>query len=869
MYWRVKLIMQGFVKKNARNLILVAVIIVLIALFSALSPTFFSVGTLMNFFRQNVVLLIAALGTMICMLTGGLDLSVGATGGFAAMCAALVMQNMGMDSPAAFAVGVIIMIVVGVVVGAVNGFFIGYMGISPFMTTLATKAICGGATLAISANSRVIVSNAAFLWLGATRIDIPLGSTVAKLPVSLLLAVVAIVFAFVLIRKSTFGRKLYAVGSNMTAATCSGIKSKRVIFSAYVINSVMMCIAAIIWVGRSSAATPTQGEGFEFQVLTAVILGGTSLAGGSGTILGTCLGCAIYATIYTGLSMMSASQAFIYVIQGVLIITSVYIDVRMNMGGKKVRKSKTEKVKSEAVPEAAHGKAENDEVCKLVDANEQKVLELRSISKEFPGVKALSDVSMTIERGKVHAIMGENGAGKSTLMKILTGVYTKDGGEILVDGHPVSIKNPNEARRLGISIIYQEMAQVPLMTVAQNIFLGKELKGKVPFLLDRATMRKESRKLLDDFGLYMDVETLIQDCRVGQQQMVEIAKAISAKAWVVVMDEPTGAISEEDTKRLFNLIAELKAQNVAIVYISHRMAEIFEIADRITILRDGQHILTEDVAKITEKELVRAMVGRELNDIFNREKAEIGDVVLDVQNISREGVFEPISFQVHAGEVLGFSGLIGAGRTEIMRCVFGLDKMTTGEITLNGQKLTLHGSADAINAGICMVSEDRRRESIFPNMSVKDNVAMPSLKRISKGGILDYSQVDAIAEEYVEKLSVKTPSLEQHLGNLSGGNQQKVCLAKWLAMNPKVLIFDEPTRGIDVGAKAEIHKLIEGLAKQGMAIIMISSELPELLGASDRIIVLYEGMKTGEYKVDGTVTQEMLMASASGLKSVE
>lgn len=853
--------MQGFVKKNARNLILTAVIVILIALFSALSPSFFSVGTLMNCLRQNVVLLIAALGTMICMLTGGLDLSVGATGGFAAMCAALVMQRIGMDSPAAFAAGVAIMVGVGVIVGAVNGFFIGYMGISPFMTTLATQAICSGATLAISSNSRVIVTNKAFLWLGATSVKVPLGSTTAKIPVSLLLGAAALIFAYILIRKSIYGQKLYAVGSNITAATCSGIKSKRVIFSAYVINSVMMCLAAVIWVGRSSAATPVQGQGFEFQVLTAVILGGCSLAGGSGTILGTALGCAIYATIYTGLSMMSASQALIYVIQGVLIIASVYADVRMNMRSVKP-------VKKTAV-QTPSSHAENETVFRMVEANQQHVLELRGISKEFPGVKALSGVNMTIERGKVHAIMGENGAGKSTLMKILTGVYTKDEGEILIDGHPVTIKNPNEARRLGISIIYQEMAQVPLMTVAQNIFLGKELKSRVPLLLDRGRMRAESRKLLDNFGLQMDVETLIQDCRVGQQQMVEIAKAISANAWVVVMDEPTGAISEDDTRRLFELIGELKKQNVAIVYISHRMAEIYEIADQITILRDGQHILSEDVANITEKELVRAMVGRELNDIFNRQKADIGDVVLDVKNISREGVFEPISFQVRAGEVLGFSGLIGAGRTEIMRCIFGLDKMTTGEVWLNGQKLTIHQPSDAINAGICMVSEDRRRESIFPMMSVKENIAIPSLSRMSHFGMLDFEAAETCARKYVDALSVKTPALEQHLGNLSGGNQQKVCLAKWLAMDPKVLIFDEPTRGIDVGAKAEIHKLIESLAKQGMAIIMISSELPELLGASDRVIVLYEGMKTGEYVVDGSVTQEMLMASASGLTPAE
>ncbi|MBQ9837371.1 MAG: ATP-binding cassette domain-containing protein [Oscillospiraceae bacterium] len=854
--------MKGFVKRNARELILVLVIVVLIALFSAVSDSFIAVGTLMNFLRQNVVLLIASLGMLLCMLTGGLDLSVGATGGIAAMCAALAMQAVGGEGFATALVGFVVATAVGCLVGCINGYFIGYVGISPFMTTLATQAMCGGAMLAISGNTRIAVAPKAYLWLGATSIKIPLGGTTARLPVSLLLAAVAIVFVYIILRKTGYGRKIYAVGGNQTAATCSGIRSKKVIFSTYVINSTMMGIASIVWVGRTMAATPVMGDGLEFQVLTAVILGGASLAGGSGTIIGTVLGVIIYATIYTGLSMTSAPQSLIYVIQGVLIIISVYIDITMRTAsGRALKKKKKETAAAAAAP--VH--AENEEIVKMVTADQQSVLQLRNISKSFPGVKALSDVSMDIERGKVHAIMGENGAGKSTLMKILTGVYTKDEGQIMVDGHPINVKNPTEARRLGISIIYQEMAQVPLMTVAENIFLGKELKKKFPLFLDRGTMKAQSRKLLDDFGLTMDVNTLIQDCRVGQQQMVEIAKAISAKSWVVVMDEPTGAISEEDTKRLFNLIAELKKQNVAIVYISHRMAEIYEIADQITILRDGQHILTKDVADISEQELIRAMVGRDVNNVFDREKAEIGEVVLDVQNISREGVFEPISFQVHAGEVLGFSGLIGAGRTEIMRCLFGLDKMDSGTITLNGQQLRIHGVADAVKAGICMVSEDRRRESIVPLMSVKENIALPSLKQMSKNGMLDFKAIDETAQHYVDSLSIKTPTLEQQLGNLSGGNQQKVCLAKWLARDPKVLIFDEPTRGIDVGAKAEIHKLIERLAKSGMAIIMISSELPELLGASDRIIVLYEGIKTGEYVVDETLTQEKLMASASGL----
>lgn len=861
--------MKGFVKKNARELVLVLVIAILIILFSFVSDTFLSVGTLMNLLRQNVVMLIASMGMLICMLTGGMDLSVGATGGLAAMCSALVMQAVGMDKPTTALIGFVVVVLVGLVVGSINGYFVGYMGINPFMVTLATQAMCSGAVLAISGNSRVIVTNKVFTWLGATSVKLSLGETNIKIPVSLLLAAAVLVFVFFLINKSTFGRKLYAVGGNSTAATCTGINSKRVVFTAYVLSSVLVSIAAIIWVGRSTAATPVQGDGLEFQVLTAVILGGASLAGGSGSVGGTVLGVLIYATIYTGLSMTDASQALIYVVQGTLMIAAVFIDIRMNMAGNLKLKRQAKKAAKQAAAAAEKTSGRNHEVQKLIAEDKQQVLELHDISKSFPGVKALSGVSMKIERGKVHAIMGENGAGKSTLMKIMTGVYTKDSGSILVDGQPVEIKSPTDSQALGISIIYQEMALVPLMNVAQNVFLGKEKKSKIPFLIDRGQMKKESRELLDQFGLNVDVDTLIQSCRVGQQQMIEIAKAISAKAWVVVMDEPTGAISEEDTKRLFELIAELKKQNVAIVYISHRMAEIFEIADQITILRDGQHIMTSEVKDITEQDLIRAMVGRELNDIFTRERAEIGEVVLDVRNISREGVFAPIDFQVRAGEVLGFSGLIGAGRTEIMRCLFGLDKMSTGEVYLDGKQLHIHSVSDAIKAGICMVSEDRRRESIVPLMSVKENIALPSMDRDAHAGMVDFKRVDELADQYIQQLNIKTPTPEQLLGNLSGGNQQKVCLAKWLAMNPRVLIFDEPTRGIDVGAKAEIHKLIEGLAKSGMAIIMISSEMPELLGASDRVIVLYEGMKTGEFEVTPELTQEQLMASASGLKSAE
>jgi ribose transport system ATP-binding protein len=403
------------------------------------------------------------------------------------------------------------------------------------------------------------------------------------------------------------------------------------------------------------------------------------------------------------------------------------------------------------------------------------------------------------------------------------------------------------------------------MTIAQNVFLGKELPANIRLFVSRAKMRREASEILKRVNLKVDVSKAVQDCRVGQQQMVEIAKAVGANSWVVVMDEPTAALTEDDKEKLFDIIRDLKEQGVAIRYISHRMAEIFSIADEVTVLRDGKHVITAPMSEMNEHELIKHMVGREISDVFARERAEQKEVVLEVKNLWRKGVFEPISFEVRAGEVLGFSGLMGAGRTEIMRCLFGLDKADGGEIFVNGKKSEIRSPQDAIKAGICLVSEDRRREGIIPTLSVRENIAIPSLPNLSKGGFVEYEKEEELAVEYVDKLSIKTPTTEQSIANLSGGNQQKVCLAKWLALNPNVIIMDEPTRGVDVGAKAEIHKLIEGLAKEGIAVIMISSELPEILGVSDRIIVLYEGKKTGEINVDKNVTQETIMKSAAGL----
>ena len=602
------------------------------------------------------------------------------------------------------------------------------------------------------------------------------------------------------------------------------------------------------------SAQPLAGMGLEFEVITAVVIGGTSLFGGEGSLKGTLMGGLLVGIITTGLGMIAVPIFVNYIVKGVLILIAVLMD-------KIAPRKAVSKVKQKDHTEATN----KEKALGILKRNEQTVMELSHIHKSFPGVKAINDVSFQIKRGSVHALVGENGAGKSTLMKILAGVYHKDAGEISINGIPIEIQSPIDSQRLGIAVIYQEFSLVPELNVAQNIFLGKEQMKKSKLLLNNALMRASARKLLKRFNLHINILRRVNDYTVGQQQMIEIAKAIGSDAWLIVMDEPTSAITETDKERLFKVIRELRDNNLAIVYISHRMPEIFEIADEVTVLRDGQHVITAPIGEVNERTLIKHMVGREIKDIFTREKVKPGKVVLEVRDLYKKGAFEPVSFIVREGEVLGFSGLMGAGRTEIMRCIFGLDKPDGGKIILDGKEIKIRSPFEAIRSGIGLVSEDRRREGIVPAMTLRDNISLPSLHWINTLGCINQKEDQNLSNEYVARLNIKTPSIEQTIGNLSGGNQQKTCLAKWLARNPRVLIFDEPTRGIDVGAKSEIHKLIERLAKENIAIIMISSELPEVIGVSDRIMVLYEGRLTGEFD-DSEFTQEKIMFAATGMK---
>jgi len=496
------------------------------------------------------------------------------------------------------------------------------------------------------------------------------------------------------------------------------------------------------------------------------------------------------------------------------------------------------------------------------------ILRLEGISKAFPGVRALNNVSLELRAGEVLALVGENGAGKSTLVKILSGAYRKDSGRIFLRGQETEIENPYHAQQLGISVIYQEFNLTPNQTVAANIFIGREpLRrglGQRLRIVDRRTMEREAQKYLDRLGARISPTALVRDLSVAEQQMVEIAKALAVNAQILIMDEPTSALGEDDVEMLFKVVRSLKEQGISVIFITHRLEEVFRIADRVVVLRDGLRVGDSPIDQITPDQIIHWMVGRELKDMFHKERAEIGAPLLEVRGLTRRGVVENVSFTLRRGEILGFAGLVGAGRTETVRMIFGADPKDAGEIYINGKRVDIRSPLDAIRAGIGLVPEDRGKQGLVLNLPVAENIGLPTLHQyIRARWFLLRSLLNKTAQAYVEKLNIRTPHLQQKVKFLSGGNQQKVVVARWLAAQPQVLIMDEPTRGIDVGAKAEVHALMSQLAQSGVGIIMISSELPEILGMSDRILVMCEGRVTAILERE-EATQEIIMAYASG-----
>jgi ribose transport system ATP-binding protein len=496
------------------------------------------------------------------------------------------------------------------------------------------------------------------------------------------------------------------------------------------------------------------------------------------------------------------------------------------------------------------------------------ILQARGISKAFGGIKALDGVSLEIRAGKVNAIVGENGAGKSTLMKILSGVHREYEGHIVLDGKPVTFANPSQAQDNGIAIIHQELNLIPYLSVAENVFLGREFIG-LTGLIDYKAMHRETTKMLQRLDLHINPRVAVSTLRVGQQQVVEIAHALSLHARIVIMDEPTSAISKHEIDVLFGLIRSLTSQGVAIVYITHKLNELFQIADTVTVLRDGKLVGSSPIDEVTHDDIVRMMVGRDMQDFFVKANAAKPQDVLSVRDVCLthprrrdDYVVDHISFDVKAGEVLGLFGLMGAGRTELLETIFGLHpKSSSGSILFDGRKVEVKSPTDAINLGIGFLTEDRKLEGLIPEMSVAENISLASLEQTERFGFLSGATENRLVRDYIERLRIKVQSVKQIVENLSGGNQQKVVIAKWLATHPRVLLLDEPTRGIDINAKNEIYRLISELAKAGLAILMVSSELPEILAIAERIIVLSEGKQTAEFP-SSKATEEFIMKAA-------
>ena len=500
------------------------------------------------------------------------------------------------------------------------------------------------------------------------------------------------------------------------------------------------------------------------------------------------------------------------------------------------------------------------------------ILEMKGICKSFPGVKALDNVKLTLHKGTVHALMGENGAGKSTLMKILYGIYTKDSGSIKIDGQEVELSNSRDAMEKGIAMIHQELQPIPMMTIAENMFLGRyPMKG---MFVDHDKMNKDAVQYITAVGMYAEPTTLLNDLTISQQQSVEIAKAISHNAKIIIMDEPTSSLTENEVGILFRIIHKLTEQGISIVYISHKMDEIFQIADYVTVMRDGQWVSTKKASETNSADLIKDMVGRELNSQFPEHKSQAKEnIMLEVKNFTSPNPlsFKDCSFKVYEGEILGVAGLVGAQRSELMEAVFGLrEKEPGGEIYKNGEKIEIKGPKEAIDHGLSLVTEDRRGSGIFGVLPINDNISIASIRDyLNKFHLINHQAVEENIKKLDKTLKIKTPSYKTLIQNLSGGNQQKVVLARWLGTGPDIFILDEPTRGIDVGAKYEIYEIIDELSKQGKTVIMISSELPEILGITDRIMVMSEGKITGYLKTDETNQEEVMTLATKNISKQE
>ena len=830
-------------------------LLVLVALFAWRAPGFATVDNFGDVLLDLSILGILAIGETFVMIGGGIDLSVGSV----LLLAGIVSDDLIRLGEVHTAIAIPIALAVGCAVGAVNGFLVTRLRISAFIVTLATLYIIRGVGLSLYRSDvhnmqAAIISDDNFLILGQ--------GDVYGLPVSFIIFVVLLVLGTFLLRRTRFGLHLYALGGSELAARLTRIRVTRIQLSTYIIAGFCSALAGIILTSRLQTGAPEAGSGEEFDVIAAVIIGGASLFGGRGTLIGTLLGAAFITVLAKGQTLIGIPSNYQSFTRGIVILIAVGLDVLSQRGIEAPRRLRWTRILDAAPPPELSA----DEIPHA--APEQRlgvpVLQAVGLHKSFLEIRAVDGVDFDVQAGEVHAIVGENGAGKSTLIKMLAGVLAPDSGEVRIDGRAVTLHSVAAAQDHGIAVIYQERAVVPELTVTQNIMLGHEPTYRLPGVIDRGALRTKAEQVWALLGSPASVDATVRELGPSIQQVVDIARALAFAARVVIMDEPTAALTHQETLRLFQIIRDLKRRGTAVIYISHDLEEIFEVADRVTVLRDGRLVRTLRIAEVTRPALIRMMIGRDIDEGLRRDAGGDRREVLAVSALRRGTALDGVSFAVRAGEIVGIAGLVGSGRTELLRAIFGADRIDGGEMMLQGKPYSPRSPIDAVKAGLGFVPEDRKHEGLVAAFTVSENISLPNYDLVSTARTwLDFAREDRLATRMVTQLKIEPPLPRWRTNHLSGGNQQKVVLAKWLAKRPNLLLIDEPTHGVDVGAREEIYRVIGDLAKAGMGVLVVSSYLPEVLRISDRILVMRDGRISLE--IDRAhASEEVLLDAATG-----
>jgi ribose transport system ATP-binding protein len=797
---------RTFLGELRDELLLLVLIALAVGTFTAARSDFLTFSNLLNIGQQSAIVAIVAFGMTGVIIARGIDISVGG-----AMAAAGIVAAMALTETGSGPLAILFAILAGAAFGALNALLIAGLGISSFMATLGTMALSKGAALSLSRASSIAVSDPRMLWPGQAN--------VFGIPAAFILVLIFCAGWRFMLRRTVIGRSIFAVGGNDVAARASLVPVKSVQSFTYIACGASAGVAAIVGIGRLGSAQPLAGTGLEFAAITAAVVGGASLAGGRGSIIGTLLGAIAIGTINSGLAFLQVSQQINYMVSGALILIAVLLRGDL--------------------PWTSLFKARSSTFATTITraAGASRSLRIDGLTKRFSGITVLGDVSFNLGAGEVVALMGENGAGKSTLVKCISNVYEPDGGSIAFGGN-------DKIFAADIAVIHQHFSLVPDLTIAESLSLGRE--AATFGILRRSVMRRRAAGVLRDVGLDRDVDTPVRDLTVGERQMLEVAKALLASAWLVVMDEPTSALSNRERDQLYTIVRKLAARGCCVLYISHKMEEVRQLAGRAIVLRDGRLVGDMQMQGTGDRDLVNLMVGRELGTVFPWVQAELGETLVEVRDLSTTGLLREVSLTLRQGEVLGLAGLMGSGRTDILRCIAGLDSFTGGRIWLRGETLPSRAQVRAARAGVAFVPEDRRAEGLVGGLSVGDNLGLIWMRRNNVAGIVSISALRRTGADLIRRLDVRPPVPSKLAGTLSGGNQQKVVIGKWLAVGPQIILLDEPTSGVDVGAKSEIHRIIGELKSAGAAILLVSSELPELLGVSDRIIVIREGRTVGE-----------------------